>query len=255
MREFYGAGDAPTEEAEAEGEETEQAEQAETEEAEEAGTVWVDGEGPRETVDSLIAVLGGDPEEREEAVDEGEEPVDPSGVGRLAELRDAAALAVEEESEDMALRMADLELAASYAFLTRAIHTLEGRVDPRELNVQWFTEGRKAEPLKLLDRVRDGGDPTEVLADLEPAYEAYDRLLEARDRYRTLVENGGWKRVPAEGPALEEGARGPRVAALRQRLAVEGDLPRSDDKPGRSCSDSGLGGQRSRAHPGCGCSR
>jgi L,D-transpeptidase YcbB len=238
MREFYGtAGAAPFDGGgEAGAESAEEAEPPEEVE-EEAGTVWVDGEGPRETIDSLIAVLGGDPGERREAREKGEESIDASGVGRLAELRDDAARAVEQESEDMARRMADLELAASYAFLTRAIHTLEGRVDPRELNVQWFTEGRKAEPLKLLARVRDGAEPTEVLADLEPGYAAYERLLEARDRYRAIVERGGWKRVPAEGPALEEGARGPRVAALRQRLAAEGDL--SLDLEGESDAPEG----------------
>ncbi len=195
---------------------------------EEAATVWVDGEGPRENVDELIAVLGGGPEEGREGPASAEDTVDTYGVVRLADLRDGAARAVEEESEEMARHLADLELAASYAFLTRAIHALEGRVDPQELNVQWFTEGRKAEPLELFARVRDGASPVQVLDDLEPEHAAYERLIEARDRYRTIVEGGGWQRVPAEGPALEEGARGPRVAALRQRLAAEGDLPEDE---------------------------
>ena len=63
-----------------------------------------------------------------------------------------------------------------------------------------------------------------MLADLEPKHAAYARLIEARDHYREIVAAGGWKAVPA-GAALEEGAQGPAVAALRRRLAVEGDLP------------------------------
>lgn len=199
---------------------------------EEPELVWVDGEGPRERGDELIALLGGGVPEADGDEAEAAEVVDAYGVARLVELRDAARRAVEEKSEDLGRRLADFELAASYAFLTRAFHTIEGRVDPTSLNVQWFTEGRKAEPLKLLAQVRDGAAPADVLEDLEPTHEGYRLLLEARERYRAVVAAGGWPQVPTEGPALEEGARGPRVAALRERLTAEGDLPRSPEASG-----------------------
>ena len=204
---------------------------------EEPETVWVDGEGPRERVDELIAVLGGGAENGDEggagegeatAADAGEEGDDRDthhyGADHLAELRDRARQAVEDESAEMGRHLADLELAASYAFLTRAFHNIEGRVDPRRLSVGWYMEGRKAQPLELLSRVEAGAAPAEVLADQEPKHEDYRRLQEARDRYRAVVADGGWPKIPEEGEALKEGAEGPRVAALRERLALDGDL-------------------------------
>ena len=163
---------------------------------------------------------------------------DDYAVGYLTELRDRARLAVDEARPDVGRRLADLELAASYAFLAKAIHAVDGHVDPAKLNVLWFTEGRKSDPLDLLAQVRDGATPAEVLADLEPKYEAYRRLVEARRHYRAIVAAGGWATVPADGEALEEGARGPRVAALRQRLAAEGDLA-ADAGGGAAGSEAG----------------
>jgi murein L,D-transpeptidase YcbB/YkuD len=201
--------------------------------AEGAETVWVDGRGPRESADELIAVLGEGAEPGKDP--SGAERAEAAGVARLVEMRDRARQAVEDESPELGRRLADFELAASYAFLTRAFHTLEGRVDPASLNVEWYTEGRKAEPLELLARVQGGAAPADVLADLEPKHQAYRRLLAARELYQAIVAAGGWPTVPAEGEALEEGARGPRVARLRQRLGAEGDLPTAgtgDEAPG-----------------------
>ncbi len=203
---------------------------------EEPETVWVDGEGPRERVDELIAVLGGGSTEGAngdaDPTAEGGGAEDEYGARQLADLRDRARAAVEEESAEMGRRLAELELAASYAFLTRAFHAIEGRVDPRRLSVGWHMEGRKAQPLDLLSRVQEGAAPAEILADLAPRHEDYRKLLEARDRYRALVERGGWPKIPETGEALEEGARGPRVAALRERLAQEGDLAEEGDGAG-----------------------
>ncbi|WP_204268509.1 hypothetical protein, partial [Escherichia coli] len=38
--------------------------------------------------------------------------------------------------------------------------------------------------------------------------------------YRKIVASGGWQKLAA-GPDLAVGASGPRVAALRKRLAIE----------------------------------
>ncbi len=54
-------------------------------------------------------------------------------------------------------------------------------------------------------------------------YAATEKAIAA---YRDLAAQGGWSAVPA-GQPLKLGARGPAVVALRQRLAVTGDLPKS----------------------------
>jgi murein L,D-transpeptidase YcbB/YkuD len=59
-------------------------------------------------------------------------------------------------------------------------------------------------------------DPTPVL---QP--ETFFATAKASERYANIVDAGGWPVVPA---ALSPGAKGAAVAALRRRLAVEGDL-------------------------------
>lgn len=54
-----------------------------------------------------------------------------------------------------------------------------------------------------------------------PHYEQYERLLEARKRYKAIVENGGWPEVPSSRHA-RKGSRGPYIETLKERLQIEG---------------------------------
>lgn len=75
------------------------------------------------------------------------------------------------------------------------------------------------------DQALDNGQLPAWLAKLPPPFPAYRRLTVAYARYRAIADQGGWSRI-ATGPSLKPGATGPRVAALRQRLAVEdGTVP------------------------------
>lgn len=58
------------------------------------------------------------------------------------------------------------------------------------------------------------------LASLPPPYTGYQTLRTGLATYREIAARGGWTAVAA-GPRLELGATGPRVTALRARLAVE----------------------------------
>ncbi|MBN9084760.1 MAG: L,D-transpeptidase family protein [Rhizobiales bacterium] len=51
--------------------------------------------------------------------------------------------------------------------------------------------------------------------------ETFYTTAKAAERYRVIAENGGWPNVTAVAP----GANGRAVMLLRQRLAIEGDLP------------------------------
>src|SRR5262249_51788551 len=62
-----------------------------------------------------------------------------------------------------------------------------------------------------------------TLESLPPRDPHYDALREALERYRTIAAHGGWKPIPGGRP-LRRGQRGTRVAALRARLALTGDL-------------------------------
>lgn len=60
----------------------------------------------------------------------------------------------------------------------------------------------------------------------EPALSptTYERTQHALALYEELAQRGGWTRLSADMHALAPGSQGPLVAALRDRLAVEGDL-------------------------------
>jgi murein L,D-transpeptidase YcbB/YkuD len=61
--------------------------------------------------------------------------------------------------------------------------------------------------------------------DPRPTFDAntFISTMRAAWEYKRMAEAGGWSTLPA-GTILKTGDRGPLVAALRQRLAVEGDL-------------------------------
>jgi murein L,D-transpeptidase YcbB/YkuD len=60
----------------------------------------------------------------------------------------------------------------------------------------------------------------------EPTYDegTIDRLRAARTAYEAIEARGGWPTLPADVAKLAPGATGADVTALRQRLAISGDL-------------------------------
>src|SRR5690606_13709619 len=64
-------------------------------------------------------------------------------------------------------------------------------------------------------------------------------LAAGLERYRQIQARGGWPAVP-NGPTLRIGDSGPRVAALRARLAAEPDLPANAGSADADRFDAGL---------------
>jgi murein L,D-transpeptidase YcbB/YkuD len=144
----------------------------------------------------------------------------PKGAALLARLRKIAAagqssalpLLAEAASRAPARGgrpMAELELLLSASLVSAAIDP----TNPVAL----------AERPQVLAEVAKAEDPLSLLQGLLPIDPAFWRLRGAMQAYRGIEANGGWPRVPP-GPKLELGVRGPRVALLRQRLLVTGDL-------------------------------
>lgn len=174
---------------------------------------WVDGSGPLPRTGELLASL---------------RQGDVHGLSlrdydfpRLEALRAQAEHEIEIGSDNAPARLADLDLVYSYTFLSHAIHLTQGRVVPAELGAEWHTEPRSIDMAELLPETPGGVE--NALQRLVPHHPQYSRLLAARERYRQIVERGGWPEIP-QGPMPEVGASGPQVAALRIRLAAEGDL-------------------------------
>ncbi|MDQ7250714.1 L,D-transpeptidase family protein [Dongia sedimenti] len=76
---------------------------------------------------------------------------------------------------------------------------------------------------RALFQLDGAADRLTLLRDALPVDPGFWRLRDAFSAYRALAAAGGWGSVP-DGPKLDLGAAGPRVDALRRRLAATGDL-------------------------------
>ncbi len=124
---------------------------------------------------------------------------------------------------NMSGALADLDLLLTDAFLVISSHFLNGRINPATVDSEWHARRNQSDPVPLLQSALETGRIRETLHSLLPRQAEYAGLREALARYRLMVAAGGWQRIP-EGVKLQKGDRGPRVAALRERLAATGDL-------------------------------
>ncbi len=122
------------------------------------------------------------------------------------------------------LRMAQLDLLLSDAFMALASHLTAGQVDPNTVHEgEWKARPRRADMVQMLHFSLQNHRIREALDDMIPPYRGYRLLREALERYRLIAAVGGWPEIAA-GPVLRPGDRDPRVAQLRQRLWLVGDL-------------------------------
>lgn len=124
-------------------------------------------------------------------------------------------------------RLVDLDVELTYTYLSLAAHLANGRLQPEKLRVEWYTKPRNVDLDARLGQAmeaEDAGEIVKILRSLTPPHPDYQRLAQALAAHRALAAKGGWGVVPP-GPDLKTGDGGPRVAALRNRLAASGDLP------------------------------
>lgn len=120
-------------------------------------------------------------------------------------------------------QLVDLDLLLTDAFLIYGSHLLAGRINPEQIDPQWFANRREADLAQLLEDALSSNQIEETLAALLPAYAGYTRLRDTLAIYRKFAETGGWPTVPS-GSKLRQGDRSERIPLLRQRLAAEGFL-------------------------------
>jgi murein L,D-transpeptidase YcbB/YkuD len=171
---------------------------------------WSDDRGPRPTAMALLETV-------RSADREGLRPSDyhltavEALLGEGADRRGRRRWTVTE--------LADLDLLLTDAFLIYGSHLLSGRVNPETIDAQWIASRRERDVAAVLERALESGRIAESLAELLPDHPGYYRLRGALARYRAIAAASGWPTVP-DGAKLASGEQGPRVAALRQRLAV-----------------------------------
>ena len=122
--------------------------------------------------------------------------------------------------------LAAIDVLLTHSYLKYAYNVHRGRIHPRALPHDWLARPRSLDYVAQLDQALARSRVRESLEELSPSHEGYRRLRESLGRYREVAERGGWPRIGAGRP-LALGARGPRVTALRARLAAEGNLPAS----------------------------
>lgn len=118
------------------------------------------------------------------------------------------------------VRLAELDLLLTSAFLRRADQLQGGRIPPQARD---WTEGEYTDPGRLLDSALVAGQLNKVLEQLRPAHPEYLRLSQGLAEYRQLQAAGGWQPLPADSRP-RKGQQGPVEEALRQRLIEGGDL-------------------------------
>ncbi|UCC15058.1 MAG: tRNA (adenosine(37)-N6)-threonylcarbamoyltransferase complex ATPase subunit type 1 TsaE, partial [Gammaproteobacteria bacterium] len=130
------------------------------------------------------------------------------------------------------LDRADLDILLTESLVRFGYHQLFGKVDAHALdsNINFtrkFLDGRSA--VVAIPEIIASSTPfqqqLENAVHRSPFYRALRKHLAD---YRQIAADGGWPRVP-EGETLHPGDTDPRVAPLRQRLIVTGDLPAGSD--------------------------
>jgi murein L,D-transpeptidase YcbB/YkuD len=174
--------------------------------------VWVSDTGPRRAAFELAAALNA---AGAEGLNRDDYPAD--SIGRLLESSwDAGGLV-------------QLELLSTAALLAFAADLTGGRIEPASADSAWSASSHPLD-VAMLATALDSTPLRRVLAALAPPAPAYARLRAALRRYRHIAARGGWPRIAA-GPDLAPGMRGPRVALVRRRLALESGSPFGGDDP------------------------
>jgi murein L,D-transpeptidase YcbB/YkuD len=124
-----------------------------------------------------------------------------------------------------------LDLLLTDALARLVGHLYFGKVDPAAVNPgsNFGRDAGELQPIDALARAIERGNIMSLLDEARPKHPLYAQLRAALAGYRGIADRGGWPSV-ADGPKLGRGARGSRVAALRQRLAATGDVEEAEAK-------------------------
>ncbi len=127
---------------------------------------------------------------------------------------------------DEASRLAELDILLTEALIRYGYHRRFGKVTPTTVEPNWnfkraFAPG--VDPVGLLEEAVHAKSLADFVEERIPHGPWYKRLQAALKHYRSIAASGGWAAVPT-GRALKPGGADPRVAALRERLGITGDL-------------------------------
>jgi murein L,D-transpeptidase YcbB/YkuD len=147
-------------------------------------------------------------------------------VAAIAQAMSPLAQGAKETADQLA--SADILMTATFASLGEDY--LTGQVDPKSVAQSWHIDVNEDDVDSALVRAIRTPALDKALAAMRPPDPDYQGLRQSLDRYQQIAGKGGWPAVPG-GEAAKPGEKmaPARVAALRQRLAIEGYLPQSTD--------------------------
>ncbi|MDO8501959.1 MAG: L,D-transpeptidase family protein [Gemmatimonadaceae bacterium] len=155
-------------------------------------------------------------------------------IGALAQ----AITAVQQTQTPTPDQLADADVLLTAAFSALGGDYLTGQVDPKTVAQSWHIDPQDEDVDSALARSLRNTALDKAIATMRPQDPDYAALRKELDRFQRITVKGGWLAVPA-GEAAKPGERmaPARVAALRQRLTIEGiGAPASPPPAARSSS-------------------
>ena len=121
--------------------------------------------------------------------------------------------------------LADFDLLMTDSLVRLGSQLVDGKLDPEALDASWNFGQRvlEQEPEPLVNEAIESGNVATLMRDLEPQHPEYAEMKATLAAYREIAAKGGWPQLP-DGPALKLGVNDSRVAVLRDRLVITGDL-------------------------------
>jgi len=119
-----------------------------------------------------------------------------------------------------------LDVLLTESMIRLGNHLIYGKVDPAQLdeNWNWVQSADMRDPVTKIQQVIDSDSVENSLDNFLDRGPIYLRMKAMLAEYRSLKEAGGWPQVD-DGPTLKPGMNDPRIAGIRERLVVTGDLP------------------------------
>lgn len=136
---------------------------------------------------------------------------------------------------------ADVDLLLTESLSRYGYHLYFGKVDPSTLdeNWNWGREMGDVESVVIMQQLIESESIADFIEEHLMRGPLYRRMKEILAQYRALKANGGWPKIPT-GATLKPGMSDDRIALIRSRLAISGDLPGQADN-GSRLFDASLG--------------
>jgi len=182
---------------------------------------WVNGMEPTTQARQVIALL-------QEADQKGLSAEDYDGSRwnvRLAKLKPAT----RQPSDADAVRF-DLALTVCAMRYISDLHI--GKINPKHFAFDYDDESKKYDLAKfLIDHVVDGSDVAGALAQVEPPYSGYRRMIRTLQTYLELARKDDGEQLPLVKKNIVPGDSYPGVTRLTRLLRAVGDLPADANVP------------------------